>query len=87
MRYEVITEMIDCEIERGEYQETTIDEQKKNADILITSIDGDYFTIFLNRDLAITSKRGVKKYSERLYAITESVLNKLKSQYIIATDF
>lgn len=83
----VIIEVIEPEIQKGEYKETSVDVQKKNADILVTSIDGDYYTLFLNKNIEISIKRGVKKYSERLIAVTENVYNKLRGMYNIAMDF
>lgn len=84
---QVIIEVIESEVQKGEYKETSVDAQKKNADILLTSVDGDYYTLFLNKNIEITAKRGVKRYNERLIAVTESVYNKLRSQYNIAMDF
>lgn len=80
-------EVVEPEIQKGEYNETSVDVQKKNADILVTSVDGDYYTLFLNKNIELSIKRGVKRYSERLIAVTESVYNKLRSQYNIAMDF
>ena len=84
---QVIIEVIEPEVQKGEYKETSVDAQKKNADILVTSVDGDYYTLFLNKDIEITAKRGVKRYSEKFIAVTESVYNKLMSKYNIAMDF
>ena len=87
MTTQVIIEVIEPEIQKGEYKETLVDVQKKNADILVTSIDGDYYTLFLNKNIEISIKRGVKKYSEKLIAVTENVYNKLRGMYNIAMDF
>lgn len=87
METQVIIEVIEPEIQKGEYKETSVDVQKKNADILVTSIDGDYYTLFLNKNIEISIKRGVKKYSEKLIAVTENVYNKLRGMYNIAMDF
>lgn len=72
---------------KGEYKETTLDAQKKQADALLTSIDGDYYSLALNRPIDIKPGRGIKIYSDINIAVTESVYKKLASKYNIMTDF
>lgn len=72
---------------KGEYKETTLDAQKKQADALLTSIDGDYYSLALNRPIDVKPGRGIKIYSDTNIAVTESVYKKLASKYNIMTDF
>ena len=74
-------------IPRGEYKETGLDKRKKQADALITSIDGDYYSLYLNRPIEIRGTRGVKRYNENRIAVSESVLKKLEKEYTIECDF
>lgn len=71
---------------RNEYKETLIDIQKKQADMLLTSIDGNWYSLFLNKDIKI-SGRGVKVHSEKSISVTEKVYDRLKSEYRIDMDF
>lgn len=71
---------------KNEYKETLLDAQKKQADILVTSIDGNYYSLFLNREIKL-SGRGVKVHSEKTVSVTEKVYDRLKSEYRIEMDF
>ena len=73
-------------IERGEYKETELDAQKKAADILVESIDGNWYTIRLNRQIELKSKR-IRKYDNGCIAVPESVYNKLKDKYNVMCNF
>lgn len=73
-------------IKRGEYKETELDRQKKQADILLESIDGNWYTIRLNREIELKSKR-IRKYDNGCIAIPESVYNKLKDKYNVMCNF
>lgn len=73
-------------IPRGEYKETELDRQKKQADILLTSIDGNYYTLRLQKPIELKG-RGVERYSETVVAVTESVYTKLKAKYNVMCDF
>lgn len=73
-------------IERGEYKETELDQQKKQADILLESIDGNWYTIRLNKEIDIKSKR-IRNYDNGTIAIPESVFRKLESKYNVMCDF
>lgn len=71
---------------RGEYKETSLDAQRKQADILIQAIDDKYSIHCQNTNIAL-SGRGVTSYGNGNYAVTETVLNKLKKQYKVECDF
>lgn len=73
-------------IERGEYQETELDRQKKQADILLESIDGNWYTIRLNRQIDLKSKR-IRRYDNGCIAVPESMYYKLKSEYNVMCNF
>lgn len=72
---------------RGEYKETSLDAQKKQADALLTSIDGNWYSLSLNKNIDIKASRSVRVYSETNIAVTEKMYDKLASQYNIMTDF
>ena len=73
-------------VERGEYKDTALDRQKKAADILVESIDGNWYTIRLNREIEIKSKR-IRKYDNGCIAVPESVYYKLKDKYNVMCNF
>lgn len=73
-------------IERGEYKDTALDRQKKAADILVESIDGNWYTIRLNREIEIKSKR-IRKYDNGCIAVPESMYYKLKDKYNVMCNF
>lgn len=75
-----------CPTERGEYKETALDRQKKAADILVESIEGNWYTIRLNRQIELKSKR-IKRYDNGCIAVPESVYNKLQSKYNVMCNF
>lgn len=75
-----------CPTERGEYKETALDRQKKAADILVESIEGNWYTIRLNRQIELKSKR-IKRYDNGCIAVPESVYNKLKDKYNVMCNF
>lgn len=50
-------------IKKGAYFPTDLDKKKEQADILIKSVDGDYFTIF-TKGLEIKPGRGVRRYQK-----------------------
>ena len=73
---------------KGEYKPTDIDRRKQAADILLRACCGGYTEIWINNpNVIIQGKRGVKKYSERSYAVTDAVLNKLEKIYTVECDF
>lgn len=75
-------------IPKGEYKPTDIDRRKQAADILLRACCGGYTEIWLNNsNVIIPGKRGVKMYSERAYAVTDAVLNKLEKSYTVECDF
>lgn len=73
-------------IERGEYQETELDRQKKQADILLESIDGNWYTIRLNKGIKLKSKR-IRNYDNGCIAVPESVYTKLQGKYNVMCNF
>lgn len=73
-------------VERGEYKDTALDRQKKAADILVESIDGNWYTIRLNREIEIKSKR-IRKYDNGCIAVPESMYYKLKDKYNVMCNF
>lgn len=70
----------------GEYKETELDHQKKQADILLTSIEGNWYTLWLQKPIEVKG-RGVRRYSDSVVAVTESVYSKLEAKYNIMCDF
>lgn len=75
-------------IPKGEYKPTELDRRKQAADILLRACCGGYTEIWLNNpNVIIPGKRGVKMYSERAYAVTDAVLNKLEKSYTVECDF
>ena len=72
---------------KGEYKATLVDDCKKQADALLTSIDGNWYSLTLNTNLDVKASKSVKIYSEKNIAVTEKMYNKLVSEYNIMTDF
>ena len=70
---------------RANYRETEIDQMKRNADILVQSID-DKYTLWLNKPIAI-SGRGIERVSEQMVVVTERVYNRLQAQYNVVMNF
>lgn len=73
-------------IKKGEYKETMLDQQKKEADILLKSIDGNWYTIYSNIEIELKSKR-IRRYDNGCIAVPESIYNKLKAKYNVMCDF
>lgn len=73
-------------VEKGEYKETELDRQKNEADILLESIDGNFYTIRLNRRIDLKSKR-IRQYGDGCISVPESVFNKLKGEYNVMCNF
>ncbi len=73
-------------ISKGEYKPTELDKQKKRADMLLQSIDGNYYTLKLNRPIEVKG-RGVKNYSNNVIAVTERLYNQLRQRYNVVCDF
>ena len=73
-------------VERGEYKETELDREKKAADILVESIEGNWYTIRLNREIEIKSER-IRKYDNGCIAVPESMYYKLKDKYNVMCNF
>ena len=71
-------------IKKGEYKETSLDVQKKQADILVVAIY-DKYTLWLNKPITIKG-RGIKKVNEKTIVVTDNAFDKLKTQYSIMFD-
>lgn len=71
-------------IKKGEYKETSLDVQKKQADILVVAID-DKYTLWLNKPITIKG-RGIKKVNEKTIVVTDNAFDKLKTRYSIMFD-
>lgn len=71
-------------IKKGEYKETSLDVQKKQADILVVAID-DKYTLWLNKPITVKG-RGIKKINEKTIVVTDNAFDKLKTQYSIMFD-
>ncbi|WP_289415076.1 hypothetical protein [Bacteroides acidifaciens] len=71
-------------IKKGEYKETSLDVQKKQADMLVVAID-DKYTLWLNRPITVKG-RGIKKVNEKTIVVTDNAFDKLKTQYSIMFD-
>jgi sporulation protein YlmC with PRC-barrel domain len=71
-------------IKKGEYKDTSLDVQKKQADILVVAID-DKYTLWLNRPITVKG-RGIKKVNEKTIVVTDNAFDKLKTQYSIMFD-
>ena len=79
----------DTFIRRGVYQETTLDKAKKNADMLLQAIDGNWYTLWLNKPIRVKTSRRIKTAvgNDKIIYVTESVYKKLSQQYNIMCDF
>ena len=71
-------------IKKGEYKETSLDFQKKQADMLVVAID-DKYTLWLNKPITVKG-RGIKKVNEKTIVVTDNAFDKLKTQYSIMFD-
>ncbi len=72
---------------RGEYKATELDKAKAEADVLLESIDGNYYTLWLNNEAITVKGRGVKESDGRRVVVTEKVYDRLKEQYRVMCDF
>lgn len=75
-------------IKRGEYKRTTLDDDKANADILVTAIDSHY-EIKVQKSSIKLSGRGVKRseWIGNIYYVTERVYKQLCKEYNVMCDF
>lgn len=82
-------ELVSRETPRGKYQPTSLDEAKAKADILITSVDGNYYTIKVQKAGISLKGRGIKpsKWIGNVYEVTERVYKSLMNQYNVMCDF
>jgi len=66
------------------YQQTAVDAEKSQAQILVTGVGGGYSV----SSKIVLSGRGVKAdYGNGNYLISEAKLNQLKKLYKVSTDF
>lgn len=70
---------------RGEYKPTSIDAMKAKADILIVG-HSDKYEISVRNGIEIKG-RGVERYSNGVYAVTEAMMRKLEKTYKVECDF
>lgn len=73
-------------VKRAAYQPTELDYAKEAADILLDGIYGNYYSIWLNKDIELKG-RGVKEQRGRRAVVTEKYYYKLLEQYDVLTDF
>jgi len=79
-------ELIKDAIKRGEYKDTTLDQQKKNVDFLLQSIDGKYYTIWMNKKIELP--KGTEIYSEKTACIVgKRSFEAFAAKHSWATDF
>jgi hypothetical protein len=71
-------------IKKGEYKETSLDVQKKQADMLVVAID-DKYTLWLNKPITVKG-RGIKEVDKKTIVVTDKAFDKLKTQYSIMFD-
>ena len=74
-------------LNKGKYNPTDLDERKIEADILLTAIDGNYYTLQINKTIQLPESRRIKRYSNGCVSVPESVYNRLKSKYNVICDF
>ena len=68
------------------YPATALDTAKKSADILLQAIDGNYYTLWLNKEVEIKG-RGIKERTGKMVVVTENAYYRLKEKFNILTDF
>jgi hypothetical protein len=73
-------------VTRKPYPRTEIDDRKDKADFLIQAVDGSRYTIYA-RAFTLPESRGVKRYQNGCYAVTDRVLDVLKAKYTHEYDF
>lgn len=79
-------ELIKEATKRGEYKETSLDQQKKNVDFLLQSIDGKYYTIWMNKKVELP--KGAEIYSEKTACIVgERTFKAFAAKHTWTTDF
>ena len=69
---------------RGEYKETSLDVQKKQADMLVIGID-DKYTLWLNKPITLKG-RGIERVDEKIIVVTDNAFDKLQTEYNIMFD-
>ena len=74
-------------IRKSEYKETDTDRQRKQADLVLEAIDGNYYSVRIQNANVIIPEKRVKRYSNGVVAVPQSIWNKLIKQYTYATNF
>ena len=79
-------------IKKGEYKRTEIDDYKDSVDFLITFCGNTRYEIVFKEPVDLKPSKSIKMdgesiYHNRMYWVTERVLNELKERYTWATDF
>lgn len=80
----VTIEMTKESIKKGEYQMTGLDYDKQNADFLIKAIDSKY-ELYSNKGIVLEG-RGIRRYNDRVYVLTESAYKKVREKYDVMLD-
>ena len=73
-------------VTKAAYKATGLDTAKRSADILLQAIDGNYYTLWLNREIELKG-RGLKERNGRISVVTENYYEKLNAKYNVLTDF
>lgn len=73
-------------VTKAAYKATELDIAKQSADILLQAIDGNYYTLWLNKEVELKG-RGVKERNGKLVVVTENFYYKLTEKYNVLTDF
>lgn len=73
-------------VTRAAYKATELDTAKQSADILLQAIDGNYYTLWLNKEVELNG-RGVKERNGKLVVVTENFYYKLTEKYNVLTYF
>ena len=73
-------------VTKSAYKATELDNAKRSADSLLQAIDGNYYTLWLNKEIELKG-RGLKELNGRMAVVTENYYEKLKTKYNVLTDF
>ena len=69
---------------KGEYKMTGLDYDKQNADFLIKAIDSKY-ELYSNKGIVLEG-RGIRRYNDRVFVLTESAYKKVREKYDVMLD-
>lgn len=73
-------------VSKAAYPATSLDRAKASADMLLQSIDGNYYTLWLNKEVELKG-RGVKERNGKLVVVTENMYYRLNEKFNIMSDF